>query len=262
MKRLVLSRRMRRPMSLISGPDKAFVDADASLEGCGRMIAAGKSLETAKPILYHPRVFNPAHSNYSTHEQELLAVADILNTYYHLMADCEFTLLTDSQAMTSIFSQKHLSPRQSRWMLVLGQFPMKIEHIPGETKVITDLLSRIQEYSIYVFGSLLETVDVDVPDQDFESPVPTPLISSPITLRRWKLLLDTPVPRRRGPQSQKRNISDHPAILAGDQAATDTPSEIGDIPVTLPPESTFNQSLSQTDVPEALNFFSITIDKF
>jgi RNase H-like domain found in reverse transcriptase len=168
MKKLVLSRRVRKPMPLISSPDKVFVYADASLVGCGGMIAAGESLETAKPVLYHSRVFNPAQSNYPTHEQELLAVVDILKTYYHLMAGREFTLLTDSQAMTSIFSQKHLSPRQARWMLFLGQFPMKIEHIPGETNVIADLLSRIPEYSGYVSGSLHEPVD-ELPRQRIRS---------------------------------------------------------------------------------------------
>ena len=130
MKKLVSSRKVRTiNASNSSSNDKVFVFADASLIGCGGMIAAGEILETAKPVLYHSRVFNPAQSNYPTHEQELLAVVDILKTYYHLMAGREFTLLTDSQAMTSIFSQKHLSPRQSRWMLFLSQFPMKIEHI-------------------------------------------------------------------------------------------------------------------------------------
>jgi hypothetical protein len=52
-------------------------------------------------------------------------------------------------------------------MLFLGQFSMKIEHMPGEMNVIADLLSRILEYSGYVSGSLKEPVDVEVPDQDF-----------------------------------------------------------------------------------------------
>ena len=60
MKKLVLSRKIRRPMSLISSKDKVFVFADASLVGCGGMIAAGETLKTAKPMLYHSRVFNPA----------------------------------------------------------------------------------------------------------------------------------------------------------------------------------------------------------
>jgi hypothetical protein len=58
------------------------------------IIAAGETLEAAKPVL---RVFNPAQSSYPTHEQELLAVVDILKTSYHLMAGREFTLLTDSE---------------------------------------------------------------------------------------------------------------------------------------------------------------------
>src|SRR5947207_13959901 len=148
------------------------------------------------------------------------------------MAGREFTLLTDSQAMTSIFSQKHLSPRQARWMLFLGQFPMKIEHIPGETNIIADLLSRISEYSGYVSGSLHEPVDVDVPDHDFESPALPPLIVAPITLRRGKVLLETPAVHRRTTQQKKSATSDrspkvqHPV----------TPSELNDIPVTPPPE--------------------------
>jgi RNase H-like domain found in reverse transcriptase len=111
MKKLVLNRRVRNHMPLISSPDKVFVYVDASLVGCGGMIAARESLETAKLVLYLSPVFDPAQSNYPTHEQEPLAVVDILKTYYHLMAGREFTLLADPQAMTSIFSQKHLSPR-------------------------------------------------------------------------------------------------------------------------------------------------------
>ena len=70
MKRLVLSRKVRRPIPLLDSGDKVFVFADASLVGCGGMIVAGKSLESAKPVVYHSRVFNPAQSNYPTHEQE------------------------------------------------------------------------------------------------------------------------------------------------------------------------------------------------
>ena len=262
MKKLVSSRKVRRPMPLISDPDKVFVYADASLVGSGGMIAAGKSLESAKPVVYHSRVFNPAQSNYPTHEQELLAVIDILKTYYHLMAGREFTLLTDSQAMTSIFSQKHLSPRQARWMLFLNQFPMKIEHIPGETNVIADLLSRIPEYSGYVSGSLREPVDVDVPDQDFESPVAPSLIAAPITLRRGKVLLETPVVRRRTTQQNKTAISETPIVRRRTtQQSKPANSDTIRQPVTPPPEPAVPEPLNQPD-PEAPNNFSITIDKY
>ena len=248
-------------MPLISSPDKVFVYADASLVGCGGMIAAGESLETAKPVLYHSRVFNPAQSNYPTHEQELLAVVDILKTYYHLMAGREFTLLTDSQAMTAIASQKHLSPRQARWMLFLGQFPMTIEHIPGETNVIADLLSRIPEYSGYRPGSLGEPIDVDVPDQEFGSPAPPQFLAAPITLRRGKVLLDKPVVRRRGPQKNSASLPEtFPSI-----SDSEIDSEIDDIPVTPPPEPALPDIVNPPDTPDTPDtpeFYSITVDQY
>src|SRR5439155_21269541 len=96
--------------------------------------------------------------------------------------------------MVSIFSQKHLSPRQSRWILFLNQFQMKIEHIPGNTNVIADLLSRIPEYAK---GSLDEAQDVDIPEQSFEQPGDPLLRVAPITVRRGKVLLEQPAIQRR-----------------------------------------------------------------
>ena len=74
---------------------------------------------------------------------------------------------------------------------------MKIEHIPGNTNVIEDLLSRIPEYAGYVKGSLDEAQDVDVPEQSFEQPGDPLLRVAPITLRRGKVLLEQPAIQRR-----------------------------------------------------------------
>jgi hypothetical protein len=130
-------------------------------------------------------------------------------------------------------------------MLFLGQFPMKIEHIPGETNVIADLLSRIPEYSGYVNGSLREPVDVEIPNQEFESPESSPesppsLTAAPITLMRGKVLLETPVVRHRTPQKLK---SDR---IRRDQEATDiaTSSVTDDIPVTPRHQSLHSISLT------------------
>ena len=87
-------------MCLISSRDKIFVFVNTLLIECGEMIAIGETLETVKSVFYHARVFNPIQFNYLTHEQELLAVVDILKTYYHLMTEREFILLI-----------KNISPR-------------------------------------------------------------------------------------------------------------------------------------------------------
>lgn len=55
-----------------------FVVSDASLSGGGGYICQGESLETAKPAVYHSRVFTPMQMNYPVHEQELLALEEVI----------------------------------------------------------------------------------------------------------------------------------------------------------------------------------------
>ena len=128
-------------------------------------ISQGETYEDSKPVVYHSRVMTPAQSNYPVHEQELLAVVDMLDTYYHLLAGRKFTLMTDSQPMVSLMSQKHLSLRQSRWIVFLNQFQMDIQHLPGKKNIIADLLSRIAEQTGYKNGALTEVPDsTDFPE--------------------------------------------------------------------------------------------------
>ena len=112
MKRLVQSPQVLQPMDLNENT-KIWVTTDASLVGVGGWISQGETYENSKSVVYHSRVMTPAQSNYPVHEQELLAVVDMLDTYYHLLAGRKFTLMMDSQPMVSLMSLKRLSPRQS-----------------------------------------------------------------------------------------------------------------------------------------------------
>jgi hypothetical protein len=222
MKSLVQSPQVLTPLDL-EGDDNSesddnkriFVITDASLVGTGGWISQGPTLEQSKPAVFHSRVLNSAQSNYPAHEQELLAVVDMLETYYHLLAGRKFTLVTDSQAMLSLFTQRHLSPRQSRWVIFLNQFQMEIVHLPGKKNIIADLLSRIPERSTYVANSLEFVPDsVDIPDQNnFPGPPaappapPAPPAAAAITLRRGKVLLETPAIRKRPSTPEKPRIT-------------------------------------------------------
>jgi hypothetical protein len=105
-----------------SDPNKRiFVVTNTSLVGTGGWISQGPTLEQSKPAVFHSRVLNSAQSNYPAHEQELLTIVDMLETYYHLLAGRKFTLVTDSQAILSLFTQQiYLSLRQSRWVIFLN----------------------------------------------------------------------------------------------------------------------------------------------
>jgi hypothetical protein len=118
-----------------------WVVTDGSLVGIGGFVCVGKTFETARPVLFYSCVLTPTQSNYPVHEIELLALVDMLETNYHLFAGREFTWLVDNRATTQLLTQKHLSPRQARWVVFLNQFQMTIEHIPGKQNAIADTLS-------------------------------------------------------------------------------------------------------------------------
>ncbi|GAA5992524.1 hypothetical protein JCM11641_006980 [Rhodosporidiobolus odoratus] len=59
-----------------SGEERLFLFTDASMVGSGGWIGQGVSRETARPVRFHLSKFNSAQLNYSTTDQELLAVLD------------------------------------------------------------------------------------------------------------------------------------------------------------------------------------------
>src|SRR5437667_8380066 len=87
--------------------------------------------------------------NYPVHEQELLALDDIIKSYEHWLIGRPFTAFMNSQAMLSLLKQKHLSPRQWRSVTYLSKFDIKFQFIQGKKNIIADLLSRIAERATY-----------------------------------------------------------------------------------------------------------------
>jgi hypothetical protein len=119
--------------------------SDASLVGSGGFICQGLTLDSSKPTVYHSRVFTPTQAMYPVHEQELLAVEDLIKAHEHWLMGRPLIVVTDSQAMLSLLKQKHLSPRQWRSVTYLSKFNITFEFLPGKKNIIADLLSRIAE---------------------------------------------------------------------------------------------------------------------
>jgi hypothetical protein len=195
---------------------RIFVVSDASLSGGGGYICQGESLESAKPAVYHSRVFTPAQTNYPVHEQELLALVDIVKSYEHWLLGRPFTAVTDSQAMLSLMKQKHLSPRQWRAMTYLSTFDMKFEFLPGKRNIIADLLSRIAERSTYQH-------DLPYLDESDETAV------AAMQLRRGKTLLETPLIKTRSSKPAGTNLTPQPAEPPSTNPTTATPEPTSSI---------------------------------
>ena len=185
MKQIIGGSEVLTPLDLRPGAPPIRVVSDASLSGIGGYLCQGDTLETSKPAVYHSRVFNSAQRNYPVHEQELLAVEDLVKSNEHLLIGRPFTVVTDSQAMLSLMKQKHLSPRQWRTVTYLSKFDINFEFVPGKKNVIADLLSRIAERSTY---------QCDLPELEESD-----LHLNAMSLQRGKVLLEELAIKKRSP---------------------------------------------------------------
>jgi transposase InsO family protein len=121
-------------------PNEALVFqvyTDASITGVG-----GVLIQEGKPVAYCGRKLIPAEVNYSTTEQELLAIVYATQQWRHYLEGPTWELHTDHQPLVWIKTQPHLSRRQTRWLEWLSRFHIEYHYIPGKLNVLADALSR------------------------------------------------------------------------------------------------------------------------
>ncbi|KAJ3487529.1 hypothetical protein NLI96_g3480 [Meripilus lineatus] len=169
----------RTTLDYSKGAPKINLVTDASMTGASGYISQGDDLKTAKIITFWSGKFNSAQQNYPVHEQELLAIVESLKRFRQLLHGAKFYISTDHKGLEHIKTQKHLSPRQHRWVDVLNEFNYEINYIPGETNVLADALSRI--YSDEPIGTVRarseyvqddNSDDEDLPELDDEDSMP------------------------------------------------------------------------------------------
>jgi len=95
------------------------------------------------PVAFYGKKLSSAERNYSTYERELLALKESLRHFSYYLIGRRFRVCTDHHSLIRLNTQSELSPRLARWLSTFLQYDMEIHHIPGETNVVADALSRI-----------------------------------------------------------------------------------------------------------------------
>jgi Reverse transcriptase (RNA-dependent DNA polymerase)/RNase H-like domain found in reverse transcriptase/Integrase zinc binding domain/Chromo (CHRromatin Organisation MOdifier) domain/Retroviral aspartyl protease len=113
------------------------VMVDASILGTGAIL-----IQDGQPVAYESHKLSGAEKNYTTGEQEMLAVIRALTIWRVYLEGPQFTVFTDHNPNTYFASMKVLSRRQVRWSEFLSRFNFSWKYIPGP-KNISDGLSRI-----------------------------------------------------------------------------------------------------------------------
>ena len=133
--------------TLMHHPDFALpfhVFSDASIRAVGGVLMQLHD-NSLRPIAYIARKMLPAEVNYSTTEQELLAIIFCFGQWRCYLEGSEVVLHTDHEPLTWVKTQVVNKPnrRMSRWLEILSRFHYEIVYIKGDENLIADALTRM-----------------------------------------------------------------------------------------------------------------------
>ena len=125
-----------------------------------------------KVIYYACKTFNEALENYSTIENEMLAMVFACEKVRPYILGSYVIIHTNHATITYLMAKKDAKPRLIRWVLLLQEFDLEITDKKGSDNVITDHLSRMEKPFEEERGTKIEENFLD--EQLFEVLVQTP----------------------------------------------------------------------------------------
>ena len=114
---------------------------DASDYAVGAVL--GQRVEKRPHVIYYAsKTLIDAQLNYTTTENELLAVFFALDKFWSYLLGSKVVVYTDHSTLRHLLS-KDTKPHLIRWILLLQEFDYEIKGKKGSENVVTDHLSRI-----------------------------------------------------------------------------------------------------------------------
>jgi hypothetical protein len=95
-------------------------------------------------IAFHSQSLQPAEKNYNAHDKELAGVifGFKCGRPYFLGAQLPIKVLTDHKNLQYFREPQKITSCQAQWIEFLQDFDYQLEHIPGLSNTIADLLSH------------------------------------------------------------------------------------------------------------------------
>lgn len=122
---------------------KPFIlHTDASKLGLGAVLSQRDDSGCERPVAFASRQLNKAEQNYTTTDQEFLAVMFGVRAFKPYLQDHRFEIFTDHSALTWIINKPSLTPRLYRNVQELSSYDFVFKHRAGTKHANADFLSR------------------------------------------------------------------------------------------------------------------------
>jgi hypothetical protein len=108
---------------------------DASKYHLGAVI-----MQNNKPLAFYSRKMNEAQKRYTTGEQELISIVEMLKEFRNILHGQQIIIHTDHH---NILYKKLSSYRIICWRLLLEEYGPEYVHVKGKDNVVADALSRM-----------------------------------------------------------------------------------------------------------------------
>ena len=119
------------------------MNCDASDVSLGTILYQEDDEGSHQVISFASRVLNSCEKNYNVTEKELLSVVFGCSKFRTYILEYRTTIRTDHKSISFLKNCMLNHGRLTRWSLVLQEYNLNWEYIPGKKNIAADTLSRI-----------------------------------------------------------------------------------------------------------------------
>ena len=128
--------------------DKEFEIMCDAIDYAMGVVLGQRTDKMFKAIYYAIKTFNEAQGNYSTTENEMLAIVFACENFRPYILGSHVIIHTDHTTIKYLIAKKEAKPRMIRWVLLLQEFDLEIKDKKGCDNVIVDHLSRVEKPTV------------------------------------------------------------------------------------------------------------------